>query len=747
MQRGERSFAQVAIPSPLKEPLTYAVPPPLRDPLNIGMRVSVPLGKRKVIGVVVDFAAQPPPKKLKDILAVVDDHPILDATLLKLCRWAAQYYLSSIGEVLMTLLPPALRAETRRVILAQPGEFGFSSDLDKRIFIEVQNKKHPVMVKSLARKFPGGTLYRALDRLVAMGAVILREQPTKQKKAHPGAAWVDGENLAPDFRKLSLTTEQQSALGVVQDRLSKRGFEAFLIFGVTGSGKTELYLRAMEQAQRAGRRSLVLVPEISLTPQLLRRLRERFQKKVGVLHSALTAAERWAQWWRIARGNVDVVIGARSAVFAPIQDLGLIVVDEEHDPSYKQEDGLRYHARDLAVVRAKLTGCPVLLGSATPAVETFENCLQGRYRILELTQRVEQKPFPRVEIVDLRAERSKPESQPVGLFSPRLIAALQENHVRGQQSLIFLNRRGFFNFLHCRLCGFVLRCSHCSVTLTFHAKQQAVFCHHCGFSKRVFDICPGCGNSTLTGVGYGTEQVEQELSRIIPGARIARMDRDSTTKRGSQERLVQAWEDGKIDVLVGTQMVTKGHDVAGVTLVGVILADLSLSVPDFRAGERTFQLLAQVAGRAGRGKEPGEVIIQTYTPDHYAFRYVLSHDYRGFFTSEKEFRRVLNYPPFSRLVHLRLEGPNAEEVQSQAKLLGNRLRAKHTRDSRAFGKIEILGPAPSPIEKLRGRFRWQILLKGERSQPLLEFAEHARSILPRSRLTRLYIDVDPYNML
>ncbi len=751
MQQGARCFAQVAIPSPLKEALTYAVPPLLQNRLQIGMRVSVPLGARKVTGVVVDFVADAPPKPLKDIHTIVDERPIFDQALLKLARWTAQYYLCSLGEVLGTMLPPALRAESRRLIVAQPGEFCFSSSLQGRIFEEVRKRKRPITVKGLARRFPGEAVYRALERLADTGAVVINERAAKQRSVQLADAPPEEENLPREVTTISLTAEQQENLRLIEDRLSKGGFETFLIFGVTGSGKTELYLRAMEEVRRAGKRSLILVPEISLTPQILRRLEERFHARVGVLHSALTPAERWAQWWRIAGGNVDVVIGARSAVFAPISNLGLIVVDEEHDPSYKQEDGLRYHARDLAVVRGKLTGCPVLLGSATPAIETYENCARGRYRLLELTKRVEQKPLPEVKIIDLRQPKeSEPETRRAkisGFFSPTLIAALYENRILGQQSLIFLNRRGFFNFLQCRLCGFVLRCTHCSVALSFHSKQQSLLCHHCGYHKAGVEICPGCNSSTLSGIGYGTEQVEQELSRSIPGARIARMDRDSTRRRGAQERLISEWERGEIDILVGTQMVTKGHDVAGVTLVGVILADLSLNIPDFRAAERTFQLLAQVAGRAGRGKEPGKVIIQTYAPDNDTFQHVVTHNYKGFFASEIKFRRALNYPPFSRLVQLRLEGPSAQEVQSKARLLGQRLRERQRQNSAALTTIEILGPAPAPIEKLRGRYRWQILLKANKRQPLLEFADQARHILPRSHRTRLYVDVDPYSML
>src|SRR3990170_1246639 len=530
-------------------------------------------------------------------------------------------------------------------------------------------------------------------------------------------------------QRIKLTAEQQQAADLIGARLKQGGFETFLLYGVTGSGKTEVYLQAMEKARRANRRSLILIPEISLTPQLLDRLEARFPDRVGVLHSALTPAERCAPWWRILDGGIDVVIGARSAVFAPVPDLGLVVVDEEHDPSYKQEEGLRYHARDLAVVRGKLLGCPVILGSATPAVESFENCRQGRYRLLELTQRVERKPLPQVEAVDLRAENEKKKDQAKGegrawtlsVLSRDLEKALQSNFGRGGQSLIFLNRRGFANFLQCRLCGYVRRCPHCSVSLTLHLRAQTLYCHHCGFHEPTRATCPTCGNPSLAGMGFGTETVEQEISRLLPGARIARMDRDTTTQRGSHGRLLRSWEKGEIDVLVGTQMITKGHDVGGVTLVGVILADLSLNLPDFRAAERTFQLLAQVAGRAGRGREPGSVIIQTYAPDHYAIQYATTHNYKGFFDSEIEFRRTLRYPPFCRLIQLRLEGPSPEDTQAKARLLGQELRQELDRDPR-HEDLEILGPAPAPIEKLRNRYRWQILLKGEKSSHLLELA-------------------------
>jgi primosomal protein N' (replication factor Y) len=520
----------------------------------------------------------------------------------------------------------------------------------------------------------------------------------------------------------------------------------------------------MERVREAGRQSLILIPEISLTPQLIDRLNARFPGRVGILHSGLTAAERWSQWQHIARAEADVIVGARSAVFAPAPELGLIIVDEEHDPSYKQEEGLRYNGRDVAVVRGKFLGCSVILGSATPAVESYENALQGRYRLLTITRRVQRRPLPCIEIVDLRSEartadrpqdNGTPRASSSGadqtmrprLISTRLAELLRDNFQKSRQSLIFLNRRGFSNFLQCRLCGYVIRCSYCSVTLTLHLKQRSLSCHHCNFRRTATDLCPACLNSTLAGVGEGTEQIEKALADLLPEARIARMDRDTTSGRGSHERLIRAWEKGDIDVLVGTQMITKGHDVPGVTLVGALLADASLNLPDFRAAERTFQVLSQVAGRSGRGEDPGTVIVQTYTPDHYAIQHLIDHDYRSFFAAEIEFRRSLNYPPFGRLIQLRFEGPDHEQVEAKATASASALRARLANRRSGGAQIEVLGPAPAPILRVRNRYRWQLLLKGNQVSVLHDLARHARELLPRDRTVRLHIDVDPYSML
>jgi primosomal protein N' (replication factor Y) len=622
--------------------------------------------------------------------------------------------------------------------------------LEQEILRLLRQKESGMNVKTLTRRISSGNVHSALERLHSRGAVAIHERIPglrRRNPVHVGELSAERSVIPTAF---TLTPEQQSALAAIEERRRQGGFEVFLLHGVTGSGKTEVYLRAMERTRQAGRQSLILIPEISLTPQLIDRLDARFPGRVGVLHSALTGAERWSQWWRIARGAADVVIGARSAVFAPLPRLGLIIVDEEHDPSYKQEEGLRYNGRDVAVVRGKYLACPVILGSATPAMESYENCRSGRYRLLEMPERVQSRPLPKIELVDLRAQANKSTRDDSGahrLISRELADALSENYARSRQSLIFLNRRGFANFLQCRHCGQILRCAYCSVTLTWHLQRKSLCCHHCNFRRPVIEVCPACGDPALAGVGSGTEQIEQALHELVPGARIARMDRDSTSKRGSQEALIRRWEKGEIDILLGTQMITKGHDVSGVTLVGALLADMSLNLPDFRAAERTFQLLSQVAGRSGRGDDPGRVVVQTFAPDHYTMRHLLRHDYENFFAAEIEFRRALNYPPFCRLVSLRVDGPKADEVEAKAKILAQGLRAQLARDAKRREQIEILGPAPAPILKLRSRYRWQLLLKSKQSTMLLELAGHARTLLPRSRACRLHIDVDPYNML
>ena len=759
--REAQKFAWVLVPSSHSEPLIYRVPAELLIKLAPGTRVLVPLHKRQVTGVVLSIVDESPHSEVKDLSEILDDQPIVDAELLKLAQWISQYYLASLGDVVATILPPNARRESQRLVTLLHGDAVPEDELEGEILRELSKRRGKVSLKALIGMFSGRRIARALVKLELRGVVSQTEHLAKIRRRKVPLPSIPVRDIyTPATPKLN--SQQALALGTVAAGIDQGGFETFLLHGITGSGKTEIYLRAMAYARERGRRSIILIPEISLTPQLLDQMHGRFPGKVGVLHSALTSAERWAQWWRILRGEVDVVVGARSAVFAPLANIGLIIVDEEHDSSYKQEEGLRYNGRDVAVVRGKQLACPVLLGSATPALESYENCRQGRYTLVEMTQRVEQRPLPVVETIDMRYQFVKsavPEAPSESsqknakkpakprLMAESFIAAVKQNFLDKRQTLIFLNRRGFANFLQCGLCGHVWHCPHCSVTLTLHLRRRMLACHHCDYRRLMSDVCPECKNPSLAPVGTGTEQVEEAFRDLIPEARVARMDRDTTKKRGSQEVLIRRWERGDIDILVGTQMITKGHDVPGVTLVGALSADLSLNLPDFRAAERTFQLLSQVAGRAGRGSDPGRMVIQTYSPDHYAIQHLPDHDYKGFFAIESEFRRSLNYPPFAKLINLRFDGPKAEEVEKRARSVAAQLRQLQAREPKFNPGIEVLGPAAAPIEKLRDRFRWQLLLKGKNSASLLDFASHARRLSPDGRAGRLQIDVDPYSML
>jgi len=760
MHEGQK-FAWVLVPSSHRDPLIYRLADSLSSTVTVGTRVLVPLQKRQATGVVLNIVDESPLSTVKDVSEVLDDQPIIDSQLLKLAQWIGNYYLASLGDVLATMLPPNSRRDSKRLATLLLPDAIVEDKLESAVLQELSKRNGKMTVKTLKGFFSGRRIDRALAKLEARGVVHVADHLAKSRRRKSlvsSTAVSDVDISAP----LELNAEQARAVNTVAARIDQGGFETFLLHGITGSGKTEVYLRAMGHAHARGRKSIILIPEISLTPQLLDQIQRHFPEKVGVLHSALTGADRWAQWWRILRGEVDVVVGARSAVFAPLPDLGLIIVDEEHDSSYKQEDGLRYNGRDVAVVRAKQIGCPIILGSATPALESYENCRQGRYKLLELTHRIEQRPLPLVETIDMRRQyvasaasytpavpAPKDPKTPVKprLMAESFIAALKQNFLDRRQTLLFLNRRGFAHFLQCSHCGHVWHCPHCSVTLTVHLRRKMLACHHCDYQRVMSNICPECANPSLAPVGTGTEQVEELLRDLLPEARVARMDRDTTRKRGSQEELIRRWERGDIDILIGTQMITKGHDVAGVTLVGALSADLSLNLPDFRAGERTFQLLSQLAGRAGRGSDPGRVVIQTYSPDHYVMQHLPNHDYAGFFTMESEFRRTLHYPPYTRLINLRFDGPRAAEVETRARTLAAQLRQLQCQETKYGAGIEVLGPAVAPIEKLRNRHRWQLLLKGENSAVLLEFAGHARRLLPDARGGRLQIDVDPYSML
>jgi len=582
--------------------------------------------------------------------------------------------------------------------------------------------------------------------LCSLGQAIDAVIPSVLKKGKvsvkPRSGKVEELKLPSRTFPLSLTAEQKKVLENVLYKIEKESYMAFLLHGITASGKTEVYLQSIESVLKKGKSSIVLVPEIALTPQTVERFTSRFGEEVAVIHSALLGSMRYREWKRIKDGIAKIVVGARSAIFSPVKNLGLIIVDEEHETSYKQEDVPRYHARDVALLRAQLSNCPVILGSATPSLESYYLAKKKRLELVKLTKRIDDKDLPRVKIVDMRMELAT--RKKLVMFSKVLIDHIQRSLDKKQQVMVFLNRRGFSTYVNCKKCGLVLKCKRCDSVLVYHYESKGLICHYCNYRMRPPDICPKCNSSYMKYFGIGTEKVESELARLFPQARISRMDTDATVKRGSHDRILGEFKKHNVDILVGTQMIAKGLDFPKVTLVGVVNADVTLNLPDFRASERTFNLLTQVAGRAGRGEEGGEVIIQTYAPSHYAILDASKHDYDKFFEDEIKARKELSFPPFTHIIKLTLRSRNEKRVVDGSEKLKEFLN-ENIPDS--YKKtLEIVGPAPAPMSRVRGYYRWNILLKDKNrsliSQALKKALEHYR----RPSGVLLAIDVDPISM-
>jgi len=626
-------------------------------------------------------------------------------------------------------------------------------------------------LEELEERIPGARV--AVRALAERGIVEVESAPRLSTMPYQGIA-ADRADMSrsADSADMSdaigggdfeLMPEQAAAIEAILPAVTDAREGTFLLWGVTASGKTEVYLKLAAAALEAGRQVLLLVPEIALADQIVRSFRARFGPLVAIAHSAQNVAERWASWMAALEGQARIMIGPRSAIFAPLNGLGLVVVDEEHDPAYKQEEGIRYNARDLAVVLGRLAQCPVVLGSATPSSESFYNARRGRYRLLRMPRRVMERPMAEVEIIDLRAEfkkdlareqdgAAKKSSEPraVPLSAP-LLDALRANLAAGGQSVVFLNRRGFHNFLQCHLCGVVISCTNCSVSMTFHMRDRSLRCHWCGARVAAPEACPECNGFGLVGQGFGTERLTEALAAMLPQARIERMDSDTSGRRGMRLELVERLRRGEIDVMVGTQMITKGFDLPGVTLVGVVMADLGLNLPDFRAAERTFQLLTQVAGRAGRGERLGRVLIQTYAPHHYSIRAARDQDYDRFIRRELRLRQELGWPPYSRMALVRIEGADAAAVAAIAERAANALRGqvKDIKNVRTDA-MRVLGPAPAPIERLRGRYRWQVVVRSTEAAAM-RAALASMQVQLGGRDARggvfVGIDLDPVNML
>jgi primosomal protein N' (replication factor Y) len=745
-------LADVAVPVPVARAFSYAVPEELAAGARVGARVVCPFGARRIVGVVLATREGEPQGRVKSLARVLDAEPALPEDLLAFLRDLAAYYFAPIGEVVRLALPPIDREAAREV--AAPSLFGAAGGVSARRVqwvvptprVEdagaVRGQAAAVLAAvrasgatPLARlEERWGNARAAVKRLGETGLVLVeeREAPADPFFAEPAAR---DEPRDP-------TAAQAAAIEAIAGAVADRRGATFLLHGVTGSGKTEVYLRAIAAARAAGRGSVVLVPEIALTPQLVARFRARFGDDVAVLHSALTPRERLEMWRRLRTGAVDVAIGARSALFAPVRSLGLVVVDEEHDSSFKQEEGVRYHARDMAILRAHRAGGVCVLGSATPSLESEHLARSGRATKLRLPERARAQPMPRVELVDLRRVGPGPTGD--RRLSVVLHRAIEETLRAREQTILFLNRRGFAPSVRCGSCGRLATCTSCSVALTFHKRASAVRCHYCDYEAPLDAQCAHCRSEALELEGLGTEKLEETLAAAFPDARIARLDRDVATGRRIEAVLARV-RAREVDILVGTQMVTKGHDLPNVTLVGVVNADAALSIPDFRASERAFQLLVQVAGRAGRGEVPGRVIVQTHDPEHPAVAMAARHDVDAFLERELADRRELGYPPLTRSALVRVDAVEESRARDAcARLVGVATSTEGVRS----GAVLVQGPAPAPIARLRNRWRFRLMLRASRRDALravLASIEAATGTLDRA--VRAAIDVDPVALL
>ena len=808
------SYIEVAIALPVYSTYVYSVPENLLSLVSTGKRVLVPFGRRRVTGYILGEGKKTDQGKIKNILDILDDEPLFPSSMIHFFRWTADYYFHPIGDVIKCALPGGLNVyDFAAISITKKGEEALLRNTLTPLEREILNvlKEASCGLKKLREKLndniPNSLIYAIqqkglivherelkggitkpktqrhvslINSNIPMGSLSASKQRiikaiesrgevsvSKLKKLVPSApklirhleadryisifnkqVYRDplGECIKPD-KPHRLTEEQNRVVSKVIRALGGK-FNPFLLTGVTGSGKTEVYLHIAANAIDLGYSVLVLVPEIALISQTERRFRARFGDRVAILHSGLSAGERYDQWVRIVRDEVSIVIGARSAVFAPLTNIGIIIVDEEHDTSYKQDSRLRYNARDLAVVRAKQQNAVALLGSATPSIQSYYNVKTDKFEGITLTKRVENRSLPKVTVVDLRKSRDFRGSR--RFITPELYNAMETTLGRGEQALLFLNRRGFASNPVCSACGEAIRCKNCDISLTLHQKVNAYKCHYCGFTRASASNCISCGSSKIMLLGLGTEKVEATVKMLFPQASVARMDRDTTRRKGSMIKILKGLRNRTIDVLVGTQMVAKGHDFPNITLVGIICADLSLNFPDFRAGERTFQLLAQVAGRAGRGAVPGRVLLQTYNPDHFSILSATEQDLKPFYKTEIGFRKGLNYPPFSRVVQIKISGKNKEKTRQHAETVGDLCHTLKQKNRSLSKSLEILGPIEAPLFKIAKKYRWQILLKGLEVRSLHRFLHNLwfenRAAIDR-RDVKIVLDVDPIFMM
>ncbi|MEW9501357.1 primosomal protein N' [Jeotgalibacillus marinus] len=800
-------IASVIVDVPAKQTdraFEYRVPESMQGLIQRGMRVVVPFGPRKIQGFVVGFPEQSSFKQLKDIEELLDIVPVLNQELLSLGLWLSQETLCYQISAMQVMLPAAMKAKYEKVFDAlvpiddlpqtiiehmdRNGQLTWKKGTENNLLRDLQTlvtsgeMELRYEVKSKAKKKKERIISLALscdhaiEVIQSMSArsekqkkvlhMFLQSEntplPVKIVKEETGATsatirtMIDRGFLEEsqkevyrdpfehrEFKRTKsfrLTDEQQQAIDPILDKVDDYSHETFLLHGVTGSGKTEVYLQTIDKVLQQDRQAIMLVPEISLTPQMVERFKGRFGDQVAVMHSGLSVGEKYDEWRKIHRKEVNVVVGARSAIFSPFERLGVIIIDEEHETSYKQEDTPRYHARDVAIERAKRHGCPVILGSATPSLETFARAQKGLYYLLTLSKRMNDQAMPHVSIVDMREELRKGNRS---MFSRDLLEQLQLRLEKNEQTVLFLNKRGHSSFIMCRDCGYVMQCPYCEVSMTYHRHSEQMKCHYCGHQDRVPVICPECHSEHIRYFGTGTQKVEEELATLLPQARVIRMDVDTTSRKGSHEKLLAAFGEGQADILLGTQMIAKGLDFPNITLVGVLSADTMLHLPDFRSAEKTFQLLTQVSGRAGRHDKEGEVIIQTYTPEHYSIDLAKSQEFEAFYKHEMIMRKTGQYPPFYYMALITLSHENVLKVVAVCEEITSLIKQKLS------SQVIILGPVASPIARIQNRYRYQCLIKYKQEQglkPLLKSILNDYQSSKKDSIT-IQIDVQPYMMM
>ncbi len=737
-------IARIIMGLSLDKPFDYLIPTELESQVHAGVQVYVPFGKSQRRGYVVAVNNESlyPVDKLKRIDSVCEVHPKIPDTLLKLGKWISEYYCCSQEQSVRALLPAAVRSGKIKRKSIKLYFLGSPEEAQKYIFDKPKKSPARVKIIQLLLQHPGASS-EFIRRETAAGKSVLTAlvkekiviEENKEVYRNPFANIEYVKSTPPE-----LTEEQKTSVDKISEMMepSVPKPHTLLLYGVTGSGKTEVYLRAIANAIRQGKDSIVLVPEISLTPQTTERFRSRFGDMVSVLHSSLRDGERFDEWTKIFRSQVKIVVGARSALFAPFKNLGLIIVDEEHENSYKQDEAPRYHARDVAVMRGYMEKAVVILGSATPSFESYHNAMTGKYAMVRLTKRVDDCVMPKIRIVDMNTEKLKTGGK---IFSGELVEEIRRRLEKAEQTIIFLNRKGFATRMVCNKCGLIATCDNCTQNYTYSRKRESLSCHLCGIVIPAFKSCPKCGDPGIRYSGLGTEKIDSIAAELFPRAKIARMDSDTMTHPDSYDKVLGDFRVGKIDILIGTQMIAKGLDFPNVTLVGIINADLGLYIPDFRAEERTFQLLTQVAGRSGRGDIPGEVLIQSFTSHNTSIQCSKNNDYLKFYNDQVAVRKKLNYPPFSHLIAVHFRGPDEAQIAKFADEFLEKLRPHISKD------IKVAGPLPSTIARIKTKFRYVIMFRGDRMK---EFREALREQVLHSKCPKdidCYADVDAVNMM